>query len=298
MLVGVGTRVQREFRLLFRCGREAREVVGQAALERRGLRLRRGGEARGLQLGQHVAIDVAARPRGVLHGRWRRLLQRLPCPVLRAAAREVKDRLRGGRGRGFIGPRCALRDPRGDVRDYRVRQLARGRHLEIHIAIADGLHDAARVRIAGHQRRAVVTALEDRRDVIQPKRGLLLLRAVAGVAMLRQCGPHLALEEFERGRIRRLRAPQQCAEREHSTAKISGKRRHPGPPSRRAPRAPDSVPSRLRHPAQCFHRQGRRPFCDQLFWITSSRAEPVLLWLFAFDPWRKSKSSTTSAYSV
>ena len=175
--------------------RQAGEVEGGAS-DQRPLVGRRGWfQPFRFQAGEDEAVEVARRPRRVLHGRRLGVADRLERPEL---ALLVCDRvLRGdwrfhGHG-GVDGPGGALLDPARESLDLGVGQLALRRHLGLAL-IADGADERALVGLARHDRGAVVAPFENRRARGQAQAPLGLLVAVALLAAGDQHGADPLLE--------------------------------------------------------------------------------------------------------
>jgi hypothetical protein len=145
---------------------EAEQVDVRALGERRPIGGRRGREALGLERGDDERVDARARP-GLARRRGgdrdaRRGLHGLERPP-GAALLDRHPRLRGG-GRGpgrAVRPRIdrARGDPPLEVRDHAVGQLARRRHLDLGIRVAQGREQPALARLAGHDDRPRAPAL-------------------------------------------------------------------------------------------------------------------------------------------
>src|SRR5690606_20175049 len=103
----------------------------------------------------------------------------------------VAAALLGGR---LVGPVRALVDPAHEHRELRVRQARARRHLQLGVVVGDGPDEPARAGVTGDDRGPAFAAAADEAAVVQLQPRLLLLRAVAFVAMLREQRPDLALE--------------------------------------------------------------------------------------------------------
>ncbi len=100
-----------------------------------------------------------------------------------------------GRGlRVALAPGKPHFDPGHERRQFRVGQLAIGRHLNVAV-VADGGDQAALVRLAGEDHLVGFRALEHGRAGVEPQTGLLFFGSVAREAPLGEHRPHAALEE-------------------------------------------------------------------------------------------------------
>ena len=129
---------------------------------------------------------------------------RLEGPVVRLLVRLRSGPCLDGSGLRFREHR-PLVDPRGEIGHDAVRQAAFRRHLEVRIAIADGLDEQALLRGSGHDGGPGVAAREQSRAGIRAKAALQLL-AISGMALeavLGEDGPDALLEELRRLRPRR-----------------------------------------------------------------------------------------------
>ena len=187
-----GERVRRgvgeEGRDLVGRGRQAREVVGDAADQRP-----RVGRGRGVRAELQEGVDGAFGNGGTA--------ERLEGPVL-------QRRRLGGAGEGGAGP-----DPGLDVAQRRVRELPSGlrrRHDQVRVGLLQRFQEQAFLRMARHDGGAAVAALEKRGPRIDAKPALLLLRSVAGEALRVEQGPNPLLEALEAfrggGLLRRQRS--------------------------------------------------------------------------------------------
>ena len=206
---GLRRRIGEKGRDLLRRGRQAGEIEIRAADERALFRGRRGRELRGLQLGQHEAIERTPHPRRVPHGGRLLFHHRTKRPVLRAKLRPSERLLfflhhRRRRGR-ILRPDRARFHPLREIRDDRLRQPRPGlrrRHFQILVLMAHRLEQQTLHRLPRNHRVARLPALHQPRARVQPQPALLLFRAVALHAVLMQHGPDA---RFKKNRVRRAR---------------------------------------------------------------------------------------------
>jgi hypothetical protein len=142
----------------------------------------------------HKPVDRTAGPIGVGNLGRLDLLQRLERPQVLSRNGGRLLRLNGNGFRPGIGR--AHGDPLAQDVDLRLGQPAFGRHFDVAVGIAHGLHQETRLRSARNDRRARVPAPLPTRLRVERQAAFHLLRdRVARVAMLDQQRPHLLLEE-------------------------------------------------------------------------------------------------------
>ena len=153
---------------------------------------------------EEETVDLAARPRGVLHrrrgdpgGRLKR--PELPAQVDVDLALDDVRRLVARIGRAHLHPGL-------EVGDHRVGQLLLRRHLEVLILVVDRLDEQTFLRIARDDRRPQVAPLAHpcARVEEQVAAQLLGLGGMALVALLDQDRPDSRFEEGDALRCRRL----------------------------------------------------------------------------------------------
>ena len=177
---------------LFARGRQAREIECRAADERVARSERRWRDALAFELRKDKPIDLIRRPmRSILHGRHRRFADRLEGPV-----RADDLRLRGRRCFVVLRPRHTHLHPFGERRDVGIGELRRFFRHHVFRLVADAFDERAFRRIADDDDRPAVGSLQHRLARIEPQIALLLFRAVAFVAMLREHGPHALFKKF------------------------------------------------------------------------------------------------------
>lgn len=153
-----------------------------------------------LEVGEDEAVEIGARPRGVLDGGWRRLLGRLKGPMF-TAFREV-DAAARGRGLAVARVGSAQENPFLEIGDDVGGELAaafwRG-HLEVLVGVADGLEEEALLQVAGDDGMAGVAALARAGAGVEEETALEFLGGggMAGVAFFHEHGADAALEEGE-----------------------------------------------------------------------------------------------------
>src|SRR5204862_321099 len=144
---------------------------------------------------EEETVDRLSGPVAVPHHRQRMVPGWLERPEVLARLRiEGPRRLR----RRYPPARVnrPLSDPRLEVGDDPVGELAIGRHL--HILVAQGLHEEALGRVAGDDRRPAVAALLEALGAVEEQSALdpLRLPGVALVAVLHEDRPDALLEEI------------------------------------------------------------------------------------------------------
>jgi hypothetical protein len=92
------------------------------------------------------------------------------------------------------GPGGAATDPGDEVVDDAAGELVLGRHLEVVIGVADGLDKQALVGVAGDERSAGVTALEQCGAAVDAEVVGSLVAAVAVEALVHQHGADAGFE--------------------------------------------------------------------------------------------------------
>ena len=197
---GVGRFIADKGGDLFRRGRQARQLEGNAADQRAAIGGRGGRQRFGFQFREDKAVDRGLHPRGILHFGRRGLLDESERPV-DTGGRRWDSGLR--RSLAFR-PRRAHADPVGQRGDLGGLQLARGRHLEGGI-VPYGLDEQALVGIARDDGRPGPAARDQGGAGVQAKCTLLRLRSVAAKAFLKKHRPDAGLEELGLLRRRRLR---------------------------------------------------------------------------------------------
>ena len=186
--VGVGD----DCRDIGRLRRQAREDFGRSANKHCPLRLSRRLQARRLETGQHEAVNVAATPVLVPHGRRRRGLWRVPAPVLGLSRGYVETGHR--RLLAIIGPGQATANPVFE-RGNRFRgQLAIRWHLEVSV-IADDIDEQALIGLASHHHSFGSEKVGPRIEGQAPFR-LTGLGRVALSAVRHQQRPHPGFEKL------------------------------------------------------------------------------------------------------
>ena len=178
-------------------GREADQIVGNAAQESLGVGGRIRLQAFLLELGEDERVDGRLDPCAVLHFGNGRLGDGLEGPVIAGLARKS-----GELGRAAGRHRRAHLHPLFEDRDLVVRQLAArllGRHRELGIGVADGLDQERFLEIARNDRRPFVAALEGAVAGIEDEAALrgILAGGVALIASIAEDRAHVLLEELE-----------------------------------------------------------------------------------------------------
>ena len=146
---------------------------------------------------------------------------------------------------GLLRPLRPVGDPGGQVGPDRFGQQLARRHLERLVRVLDRLDQQAVLRVAGHDRRPALAALEHRLARVEPQPAAGLLRPVALDARAGQHRPHLQLEEalrlvgrtVRRGRERRPR-PAESRREPPTAASLAWK----------PPHGPGTGVSNIRHP--------------------------------------------------
>ncbi len=193
-------------------GRQPDEIQAQAAQERCPVGRVGRRQTKTLQPGQHEAIDVIGDPRGVLDFGNNRTRWRTKCPV---RARIFLDLA------GALGPGGALIDPILHALDFGRRQrLGLGGHARDFLGRAGQRRPQPTfAALAGHDVLPQLAAGQRAGPLVEPQTGLLLLRAVAGVAMLFEKWLDIAGEVdlgFGRANRNRTQAARQCNRRQGS----------------------------------------------------------------------------------
>ena len=189
---------------LFGGGREAEEIVVDAAKESLRTRGRIGLQTLLFEFGQDKGVDRILDPGLVLHFRHGEFLDGLVRPMLASLVRES-----GQLGGAATGHRSTHLDPLLEEGDLVVRKLAAGLlggHGELGIRILDGLDEERLLEIAGHDGGAFVAALVGAVTGIEDEAALrgILLGGVALVATIDEDRADILLEELEPflGRLR------------------------------------------------------------------------------------------------
>ena len=190
-------------------GREAGQIQGRAADQVVPVGLPHRLHPLLFQARQNEAVDRRARPSRILYLGRRRILERQQRPEGLPLGRDrVLFRALGGGGRAGGGCGCrphrACLDPRDDVFDLRLLELAAHGHLELCIGLPDGIHQNALVGIARHDGSAASAAFQQGHPAVhpQPAHGST---GVARVAIVCQDRPHFGFEKVRGSRGYRLR---------------------------------------------------------------------------------------------
>ena len=134
-----------------RDGLRARRQSGEVKIRASDERAIGGGasgfDAFGLQLRENKMVNWRCRPIALLHFGRRLLVHWLPRPVFCFAFCEIEFFLSAAR-HGFLGPRRTAFHPFVEVGDLLAGQLPARGHFQIHIVIANGLDEAALLRLA------------------------------------------------------------------------------------------------------------------------------------------------------
>src|SRR5206468_5179331 len=172
--------------------REPRQVERGAPEQREPLGGRRGGNPLFLQLGEDEVVDRILDPAAVAHGRRLMAPDRLKRPEGAPLGRHP-----GRSGWDFtFRPRSAEPDPGGDVRELLRVELAGRRHLEL-LLVAQNADEAARLRAAGRDYRAVVAPAREARRGRKIEPAHLHFRTVTRMAARGQQRPDLTLEQLD-----------------------------------------------------------------------------------------------------
>ena len=139
---------------------------------------------------------------GVRRDRLRQHLHRLKCPPL-PPLRELRfvddAALRHGSARGLDARiRCASGNPRLEVGNDFVRELAAWRHLQMRIRVLQRMNQFAVGGLSRHERGSKRPALHDAFAAVEREIAfrLLHLAVVAGVTLGRKDGPNFRFEKF------------------------------------------------------------------------------------------------------
>src|SRR5687767_9892719 len=115
---------------------------------------------------------------------------------LKLAAADI--RTFGGR---FLRPHGTASDPALDVRQFGRRKFVLRRHLEFVVFVTDGFEQQAFFRLSWDDRRALISASQDRGAGIETQTALLLRRPVTLQAVLDEQRANLALEKRKIGGV-------------------------------------------------------------------------------------------------
>ena len=196
---GVRSRVLKEGLHLPGRRRQPDQVEGRPPQERPPVRVPRVRELFLLELREHEAVDRVPDPGFLPDGRKRGVRGRVIAPEL-----PPFDEIDGGLRRGLRGARDSrVRrphfDPRFEVADLLRAQPFRllGRHVEVVVAVPDGMDEQALFGIARNHRGARFAAPQQALARIQVELRLHLVAAVALVAAVGQDGADPLLEELD-----------------------------------------------------------------------------------------------------
>ena len=141
----------------FRRGRQANEVIVDAADKRASVGVGHRPQALGLKAGEHVAVNAGARPSLVFDG-GRFVLYGLKGPELFAGLNiDLAVDGCGALGRAGIGR--AHHHPALEIRNDLGGKLFLGRHLQVIIVPAYRFDEQALLEVAGNDGRPSITAL-------------------------------------------------------------------------------------------------------------------------------------------
>ncbi len=163
------------------------------------------------QPGVHKVIELRPRRRRVRRDRLRKYVHRLECPPLPALLElgVIDDApLCDGGGRcADTRIRRAAGNPRFEIGNHLVRELAAGWHLQMGIRVLHRVNQFAVGGFPGHQRGAECAPLHDAFTAVEREIAFRLLHraVVTGVALGREHGPDSGLEKFVRDGLLRAR---------------------------------------------------------------------------------------------
>ena len=206
LLVGQVSNLSDKVVDLFRRRRQTGEVKRQSPKQSQAIGVADRFQLHAFELGEDKAVDIVARPGGILDGGHFRIGQRLPGPMFGPELSIFGFRLAERRWHSHCRPGGAALDPRRQVGNFfgRQRLVAFGRHPPLDVLERHALQQQALRRVAGHDGRAVVAAVEQAVAVVDAQAALgVCVGRVADVAMIDEDRPDLFLEEVDCGIIGR-----------------------------------------------------------------------------------------------